>query len=111
MAYLAKLSANNADQEVSGDMHEMDEWEPKRIHCDFYTKEPLDKNQQGRDHTLRAMQDRGVKMQISIVRSGGFSLPLKSGRNSERTPTHTTSQERDSNPDSCSIAYQRPWRT
>ena len=44
---------------VSGEMHEMDEWEPKLIHCKYYTGEPLGENfhQRGRDDELPAMQD------------------------------------------------------
>ena len=50
-------------------MHEMDEWEPKRIHHDHYTGEPLDEHflPTGRDDELHAMWDYDVRTEIPIT--------------------------------------------
>ena len=52
-----------ADQEeetmdVGGELHEHEQWEPKKMHYDYYySGEPLDEDlcQKGRDDELRAM--------------------------------------------------------
>ena len=69
MSHIGHLTAESADQEaeimdVSGEL----QWEPKKIHHDYYSGEPLDEDlyQKGRDDELRAMQDYGVYVEIPI---------------------------------------------
>ena len=54
-------------------MHEHEQWEPKKIHYDYYSGEPLDEDlyQKGRDDELRAMQDYGVYIEIPIKEAVG----------------------------------------
>ena len=66
---------DSADQEeeildVSGELHEHEQWEPEKIHYDYCSGEPLDEDlyQKGRDDELRAMQDYGVYM-ASMLRN------------------------------------------
>ena len=37
--------------DVSGELHEHEQWEPEKIHYDYYSGEPLDEDlyQKGRD--------------------------------------------------------------
>ena len=78
MSHIGHLSAESADQEeeimdVSGELHEHEQWEPEKIHYDYYSGEPLDENlyQKGRDDELRAMQDYGVYVEIPIREAVG----------------------------------------
>ena len=73
MTYIGYLTADSADQEekildVGGELHEHEQWEPEKIHYDYYSGEPLDEDlyQKGRDDELRAMQDYGVYFEIPI---------------------------------------------
>ena len=73
MSHIGHLTADSADQEeeimdVSGELHEHEQWEPEKIHYDYYSGEPLDEDsyQKGRDDELRAMQDYGVYVEIPI---------------------------------------------
>ena len=79
----ASYSANSTDHEqgivkVSDKMHEMGEWEPKRIHYDCHSAELLDDDlySQGRDDEVRAMEDYGVPKEIDITDAvGGTKTP------------------------------------
>ena len=71
LSHIGHLTAESADQEeeimdVSGELHEHEQWEPEKIHYDYYSGEPLDEDlyQKGRDEELRAMQDYGVYVEI-----------------------------------------------
>ena len=73
MSHIFHLTADSADQEeefmdVSGELHEHEQWEPEKIHHDLHSGEPLDEDlyQMGRDGELRAMQDWGVYVEIPI---------------------------------------------
>ena len=64
MSHIGHLTADAADQEeeimdVSGELHEHEQWEPEKIHYDYCSGEPLDEDlyQKGRDDELRAMQE------------------------------------------------------
>ena len=78
MSHTGHLSADSADQEeemmdVSGELHEHEQWEPKKIHYHYFSGEPQDEDlyQKGRDNELRAMQDYGVYIEISIKEAVG----------------------------------------
>ena len=78
MSHIGHLTADSADQEeeimdVSGELHEHEQWEPEKIHCDYCSGEPLDEDlyQKGRDDELRAMQDYGVYVEIPIREAVG----------------------------------------
>ena len=73
ISHIGHLTADSADQEeeimdVSGELHEHEQWELEKIHYDYYTGEPLDEDlyQKGRDDELRAMQDSGVHVEVPI---------------------------------------------
>ena len=59
--------------DVSGELHEHEQWEPQKIHYDYCPGEPLDEDlhQKGRDDELRAMQDNGVYIEIPIREAVG----------------------------------------
>ena len=52
---------------------EHEQWEPEKIHYDYYSREPLDEDlyQRGRDDELRAMQDYGVNFEVPIREAVG----------------------------------------
>ena len=78
MSHIGHLSVDSADQEeeimdVSGELHEHEQWEPQMLHYDYYTGEPLDEDlyQRGRDDELRAMLEYGVYTEIPISEAVG----------------------------------------
>ena len=78
MSHIGHLTADSADQkeeimDVSGEFHEHEQWEPQKIHYDYYSGEPLDEDlyQKGGDDELRAMQDYGVYVEIPIREAVG----------------------------------------
>ena len=78
MSHIGHLMADSADQEeeimdVSGELHQHEQWEPEKIHYDYYSGEPLDEDlyQKGRDDELLAMQDYGVYVEIPIREAVG----------------------------------------
>ena len=58
---------------MSGELHEHEQWEPEKIHHDYFSGEPLDEDlyQKGRDDELRAMQDCGVYIETPIREAVG----------------------------------------
>ena len=78
MSHIGLLTADSAHQEeeimdVSGELHEHEQWQPEKIHYDYYSGEPLDEDlyQKGRDDELRAMQDYGVYLEIPLREAVG----------------------------------------
>ena len=78
MSHIGHLSVDSADQEeeimdVSGELHEHEQWEPQKTHYDNKTGEPLDEDlyQRGREDELRAMQEYGVYPEIPISEAVG----------------------------------------
>ena len=78
MSHTGHLTADSVDQEeeimdVGGELHEHEQWEPEKIHYEYYSGEPRDEDlyQKGRDDELRAMQDFGVFVEIPIREAVG----------------------------------------
>ena len=137
MSHIGHLTADSADQEeeimdVSGELHEHEQWEPKKIHYDYYSGEPLDEDlyQKGRDEELRAMQDYGVYIEIPIKEAvggkhiRGFTIAqMKEGRvrwrfcghrgehrvSGGQPPGHATTEDSTSNHQSCRFVSHCRW--
>ena len=73
MQTLLDVAYEEEIMDVSGELHEHEQWEPEKIHYDYYSREPLDEDlyQEGRDDELRAMQDYGVYVVIPIREAVG----------------------------------------
>ena len=129
MQTLSDVAHWSSDQEeeimdVSGELHEHEQWEPQKIHYDYYSGEPLDEDlyQKGRDDELRAMQDYVAYIEIPIREAvgskhiRGFPIAHMKGdkvswrfvateANTEfredNHPGHATTDDRASNHQSC----------
>ena len=137
MSHIFHLTADSADQDeefmdVSGELHEHEQWEPEKIHHDLHSGEPLDEDlyQKGRDGELRAMQDWGVYVEIPIREAvggkhiRGFPIAHMKGdrvrwrffghRGEHRvsrgqSPGHATTDDRASKHQSCRFVSHFCW--
>ena len=136
ISHTGHLTADSADQEkdimdVSGELHEHEQWEPEKIHYDCYSGEKLDEDlcQKGRDDELRAMQDYGVYVEIPIREAVGVNTSVDSHSSREsrqgemafcghrgehrvsegQSPGHATTDESASNHQSCRFVSHFRW--